>query len=144
MSCKKSLNPNIKVSAINTKRTNNPVSAKVLAERWGVREEKARTTLDVTTQKRLRHVKHPVEHRTSKPHLRKQRLNGPFCSNTLFVTEKSIRGYTHVPKWPLMARALEHSGQWTARSVTSANKPYFWTNPRKRRRRQSHRVRWRV
>ena len=31
--------------------------------------------------------------KTSQPHLRKRRLKGPFYSDTLFFTEKSIRGY---------------------------------------------------
>jgi hypothetical protein len=73
MSCENCLNPNITVAAMNTKRTKNPVSAEKLAKRWGVGEQKAKLTLDVTTQKGVRHVKHPAERRfkTSQPHLQK-------------------------------------------------------------------------
>jgi hypothetical protein len=93
--CENCLNPSTQVSAINTKRSKNPISSEQLANRWKVGEQKAKETLNVTTQKGIRHVKHPVEKRfkTQQPHLRKRRLQGPFYSDTLFFKDKSIRGY---------------------------------------------------
>jgi hypothetical protein len=93
--CESCLNPTVQISAINTKRSKNPISSDQLASRWKVGEQKARDTLNVTTQKGIRHVRHPVEKRfkTQQPHLRKRRLEGKFYSDTLFFQDKSIRGY---------------------------------------------------
>jgi hypothetical protein len=84
----------IQVSAIDSTRTKHAIEPDALAKRWNIGIEKAKNTLQVTTQKGIRTAVHPVQRRfkTAQPHLRKRRLEGPFYSDTAKFRTKSVHG----------------------------------------------------
>ena len=67
------------------------LAAEKLAERWGIGITTALKTLEVTTQKGLRKVTHPVQKRFKRqPYHRKRLAPGKWFSDTTFFTKKSI------------------------------------------------------
>jgi hypothetical protein len=78
--------------------------------------------LEVTTQKGVRSVTHPIERRfnTTQPRIQKKRIEGTFYSNSAFFTCKSIRGEraAQIPTdgkgfgrfWPMRSKADANNG----------------------------------
>jgi hypothetical protein len=70
------------------------LARKLYQSSGGIGLEKAKNTLEVTTQKGIRTAIHPVTRRfptTLQPHIRERRLQGPFYSDICFFTNKSIQ-----------------------------------------------------
>ena len=85
------------VRSVHVTRTGTDPSIKpeVLAERWGIGLEAARATIQVTTQKGIRHAVHPVQRRfQSQPYLQKPTLMGKWFSDTAFFKVKGLAGET--------------------------------------------------
>ncbi len=70
------------------------LTKEVLARRWGLSLETAGRTLNVTTQKGIRTVPHPVERRfkSFSKHLNYPTLKARYYSDTMFAKYKSLRG----------------------------------------------------
>ena len=96
------------------------LSPETLASRWGIGQEIARRTLDVTTQLGMRAILHPTQRhfRTAMPHLRYPHLKGTYYANTLFLNTKSARGFRcanvigdgvgFTKFWPMVSKADSH------------------------------------
>jgi Reverse transcriptase (RNA-dependent DNA polymerase) len=84
------------ISSLHSKTRRPKQSAESLAQRWGISLEAAERTLLATTQKFIRTAQLPIHrrYRTQQQQFRYNRLNTRFYSDTMFVSTKSIRGYT--------------------------------------------------
>ena len=82
------------ISAVTTRNKECRIDAETLARRWCIGLATAQRTLEVTTQSGLRLVSNPLTRRlrTSQQHLRYNILKAQFYSDTMFSTEKSLRG----------------------------------------------------
>ena len=83
------------LSAMATKQPHSVITRQKLADKWSIGLEAAERTLRVTTQNGMRSFVHPVQKRAhaSQPHLRHRKLLGKFYSDSVFLPDKSIRGY---------------------------------------------------
>ncbi len=82
------------ISAIGTSGQKPIITKEILSRRWGIGLDQAHKTLQVTTQRGVRKVLHPLErrYRTRQTHLRYPTVNRKFYSDTMFATTKSVRG----------------------------------------------------
>jgi hypothetical protein len=84
------------VSTAASKTRHSTISPELLARRWGCGQKTAERALKVTTQKGIRSTVHPLHRRysTKQQQLKYNRLNTTFYADTLFASQKSLRGYT--------------------------------------------------
>ena len=81
-------------SALSSMEHGTNITKEILAKRWGIGLDTAHQTLELTTQKGVRRVLHPVErwYRMRQSHLHFPPLKTCFYTDTMFSTMKSIRG----------------------------------------------------
>jgi hypothetical protein len=84
------------VSTAASKTRHSTISPELLAKRWGCGQKTAERTLKVTTQKGIRSAVHPLHRRysTKQQQLKYNRLDTTFYADTLFASQKSLRGNT--------------------------------------------------
>ena len=116
------LSPNIErqIDAVIREDLTSVLSPETLASHWGVGQEIARHTIDVTTQLGVRAISHSIQihFRTAVPHLRNPHLKGTYYADTLFMNTKSVRGFTCANVignglsctkfWPMVSKADSH------------------------------------
>jgi hypothetical protein len=111
--------PNMKqqIDAVIRRDLTSVLSPETLASRWGIGEEIARHTLDVTTQLGVRTILYPAQRhfRTAVPHLQYPHLEGTYYADTLFMNKTSVQGFTcayvignglgFTKFWPMVSKA---------------------------------------
>jgi hypothetical protein len=88
---------NVRVSAIRSTARSNAVTPEQLSRRWNIGIEKAKKTLQVTTQRGTRTVPFPsleARFRTNDRQLRYRRLKTALYTDTMFASTVSTRGNT--------------------------------------------------
>lgn len=84
------------ISSMKSKMRRSNQTAEALAAKWCIGLEAAERTLQATTQRFIRTAQHPIHrrYRTKQQQFRYNRLNTRFYSDTMFVSTRSVRGYT--------------------------------------------------
>jgi hypothetical protein len=84
------------IGSIKSKQRRTNQTAESLAHTWGIGLEAAERTLLATTQRFIRTAQLPIHrrYRTQQQQFRYNRLNTKFYSDTMFVSTKSIRGFS--------------------------------------------------
>lgn len=88
------LTETVRVSATKSTKRHPDVEAHDLARKWGLGLETAQRTIEVTTQRGIRHAVHPIHrrYRTNQEQYRYNRLSTKMYSDTMFSTTKSLQG----------------------------------------------------
>ncbi len=87
------------LSKVVTEKRHTPVNAEELSQKFAIGLDTAKRTLQVTTQRGIRHAIHPIHrrYRVDHLHLHVNRLKGPWFMDSLVARHKSLHGnrYLH-------------------------------------------------